>query len=365
MKKYVRPEILAMQGYVPGEQPKPGEAVKLNTNENPYRASEKVYEAIRSVCDSATSWGLSRYPEPTAKAVREVVARRFDVEPNMVLCANGSDESLTILTRTFVRSGDLVRSATPSYILYPTLATIQGAECDLVRFNPDWSLPSAFAEPPLANEHLRLAFLANPNSPSGTVVPKDKILAFAEALPCPLVIDEAYADFADDHCIDLVKQCEKIIVCRTLSKSYSLAGLRFGFVVASPHFIEQMDKVRDSYNCDALSIAGAAAALSDEEWRNENRQKILATRARLTKRMRKLGFDVPTSQANFTWNTRTDISLEPIYQFLKRKGILVRYMPYPGIGDGLRISVGTDEVTDRCVDLIEEYLRASNVSVEE
>ena len=351
MDHFIRPEIAAMSGYVPGEQPRAGEAVKLNTNENPYRASEKVYAAIRQTAEH----GLSRYPDPVATIVREAVAKKFQIDPRSVLCGNGSDDVLTILTRTFVGSGELLRLPYPTYILYRSLAEIQGAVSEIVPFRPDWSLPDEFFADATANK-LRLVFLPNPNSPSGTVIPKHRILEIAEKLPCPLVVDEAYADFADEHCIDLVAKCEKLIVCRTLSKAYALAGLRFGYLVAQPHLVEQMMKVKDSYNCDALSIAAAAAAISDDGWLAENRRKLLATKDRLTERMRTLGFDVPESSANFTWNTRKDIPVKPIYEHLKQNGILVRYMDYPGWGDGLRISVGTDEQTDRCVDLVADYL---------
>ena len=357
MRKYARPEITAMQGYVSGEQPQGNEAVKLNTNENPYRASDRVYKAIGQTAEC----GLARYPDPLGQVVRLEAAKLFGVDPESILCGNGSDDLLTILVRTFVGSGELIRVAYPSYILYESLAEIQGAFCEKVPFNADWTLPKRFEENPLGvssnrENNLRLVFLANPNSPSGTIISMAKILEIAERLPCPLVVDEAYADFANQHCIDLVAKCEKIIVCRTLSKSYALAGLRFGFLVAAPKLVVQMLKVKDSYNCDALSIAAAAAALSDQEWLAENRQKILATRSRLQKRMRKLGFDVPHSHGNFTWNTRNDRPVQPIYAFLKEHGFLVRYMNYPGWGDGLRISVGSDEQTDRCVDLIEEFL---------
>lgn len=367
MRKYIRPELLAMKGYIPGEQPKPGEAVKLNTNENPYRASEKVYDAIRRVADE----GLSRYPDPIGREVQNAVARKFGVDPGSVLCGNGSDDLLTILTRTFVGCGELLRLPYPSYILYRSLAEIQGAFSEQVSFNPDWTLPSAFYMDPAvdptnsypkpdASNDLRLVFLPNPNSPSGTVVSQEQILEIATNLPCPLVVDEAYADFSEKSAISLIEKCSKIIVCRTLSKSYALAGLRFGFLIADPKFIDAMLKVKDSYNCDSLSIAAAAAALADDDWLRDNRTKILATRARMTKRMRKLGFDVPTSEANFIWCSRTDIPLKPIYEFLKRNGFLVRYMDYPGWGDGLRISVGTDEQTDACIDLIERYIEGDN-----
>jgi len=351
MMNFIRPEIAAMNGYVPGEQPRTGEAVKLNTNENPYRASDKVYAAIQQAAKS----GLSQYPDPVATIVRETVAQKFQIDPRAVLCGNGSDDLLTILTRTFVGSGELLRLPYPTYILYRSLAEIQGAASETVLFRSDWTLPDEFFADSFTSK-LRLVFLPNPNSPSGTVIPKHRILEIAEKLPCPLIVDEAYADFADEHCIDLVAKCEKLIVCRTLSKAYALAGLRFGYLVAAPHLVDQMMKVKDSYNCDALSIAAAAAAIADDDWQIDNRQKILATKDRLTERMRMLGFDVPASSANFTWNTRKDRPVKPIYEHLKQNGILVRYMNYPGWGDGLRISVGTDEQTDRCVNLIAEYL---------
>ena len=292
----------------------------------------------------------------------------------MVLCGNGSDDILTILTRTFVGSGELLRLPRPSYILYNSLAEIQDARSEEVRFDENWQLPPEFSQ---SKEGLKLVFLPSPNSPSGTVIVKEKILELAEQLPCPLVVDEAYADFAEFNCIDLVAKCEKIIVTRTLSKAYSLAGLRFGYLFAQPHLVEQMVKVKDSYNCDALAIAGATAAILDRDWQQDNRRKLLATRKRLTDGMRKLGFHVPDSQANFTWNVhptycrshcspydRSHCSPQPhkpIYEHLKRHGYLVRYMNYAECGDGLRISVGTDEQIDACLALVEEAVTDSRV----
>ncbi|MDR1960268.1 MAG: histidinol-phosphate transaminase [Planctomycetaceae bacterium] len=345
---FVRAEIAAMTSYIPGEQPKPGEAVKLNTNENPYRASERVYQAVKRQCDE----GLSRYPSPFGDAFRDAAAEIYGVDRGMILCGNGSDDLLTILIRTFVGNGEWLRLPCPSYSLYRSLAEIQGAESEEIRFNADWSLPDTFFA---AKDGLKLAILPNPNSPSGTMIPKAKIQEMAERLPCPLVVDEAYADFADFNCIDLVRMSEKILVTRTLSKAYSLAGLRFGYLFAPPALIHEMSKVKDSYNCDTLSITAATEAVRDQEWRIENRSKILVTRKRLTERMRKLGFTVPDSQANFTWNVHPTADHKRIYEYLKLKGTLVRYMNYADAGDGLRISVGTDQDTDRCLDLIEEY----------
>src|SRR5262249_1153739 len=150
-------------------------------------------------------------------------------------------------------------------------------------------------------ERLKLAFLTNPNSPSGTTLPPKRVGELAAALPCPLVVDEAYVDFADTNCLALVKENEKVLVTRTLSKSYALCGLRFGFVVAQPQIIEQLRKVKDSYNCDSISIAGATAAIDDQAWLAANRAAILATRERMIAALRELGFQVVDSQANYAW----------------------------------------------------------------
>jgi histidinol-phosphate aminotransferase len=342
---YFRPNITAMTGYVPGEQPRGEKVIKLNTNENPYPCSPKVKAAIGRVVQA----GLQKYPDPLATAFRIRAGDLYGFDPDWILCGNGSDELLTMITRAFVDSGDVVRFANPGYILYRTLAEIQGATTDVVNFNADWSLGDAFAKPA---DRLKLAFLANPNSPSGTLVPPQRVAELADALPCPLVVDEAYVDFADTNCLALVRENEKILVTRSLSKSYALAGLRFGFVVAQPHVIEQLRKVKDSYNCDALSIAGATAAIDDQAWLQETRAAILATRERMTGALRGLGFASVPSQANFVWNPHPSVPVEPLYQRLKAAGVLVRYMNYALWGDGLRISVGTDEQVDACLNLL-------------
>jgi histidinol-phosphate aminotransferase len=339
---YFRPEIEAIAGYTPGEQPQDGSFIKLNTNENPYPPSPAVGEAIQK-----TIGRLPKYPHPFGDPFRLKAAELWGVEPNWILCGNGSDDILTILTRTLVGAGELLRLPYPSYILYRTLAQLQAANYQEVHFNLDWSVSDDFAK---SKDKLKLVFLANPNSPSGTVVPPEKVLEIAERLPCPLLVDEAYADFAETNCVSLVKRCDKIMVSRTFSKSYALAGLRFGYLVAQPHLIEQFVKMKDSYNCDALSIAAATAALRDQDWLAANRAKILATRSRLVADMRKLGFTTVDSQSNFVWNTLINRPIRPFYEELKRRHILVRYMNYPGWGDGIRISVGTDDEIDRCLD---------------
>ncbi len=346
---FFRPEIEAMAGYVPGEQPQDAGYIKLNTNENPYRTSPAVDAAVAE----AVRRGLQKYPDPMAGAFRRRAAAILGVEPDWILCGNGSDDILTIVTRAFVGQGQSLRLPYPSYILYRTLAQLQGAKSEEIHFNPDWSLPDQFAA---ASPDLRLVFLPNPNSPSGTMVPPAAILELAERLPCPLLVDEAYADFAEANCIDLVARNEKILVSRSFSKSYALAGMRFGYVVAQPHIIEQLVKVKDSYNCDTLAIAAATAAIGDREWLAATRARILATRARLVSGMRALGFATVDSQANFTWNPHPHSPVKPLYERLKHEKILVRYMDYPGWGDGLRISVGTDQEIDACLERLAAIL---------
>jgi len=328
-----------MSGYVPGEQPQGGKLIKLNTNENPYACSPKVKAAI----GRAVQAGLQKYPDPSATAFRMRAGELFGIDPDWILCGNGSDDILTVVTRALVDSGDHVRFSQPSYTLYRTLAEIQGAECHVVDYESDWTPGPDFTK---HCDKLRLAYLASPNSPSGTVVPPEEVLRIADALPCPLLVDEAYADFAETNCLALVAENEKIMVSRTLSKSYALAGLRFGFLVAQPQIIRELNKVRDSYNCDALSIAGATAAIDDQHWLAQTRGTILETRARLTEQLRQLGFDCTDSQANFVWCNHPDHKSEQLYSRLKSDGILVRYMNYKGWGDGLRITVGTDEQID-------------------
>lgn len=334
----VRQNIQTMHGYVPGEQLNAADIIKLNTNENPYPPSPRVFDAIRTALTSDT---LRKYPQPMGDTFRRAAGRVLGVDPDCILIGNGSDDILTILTRTFVPEGGLIASPTPSYILYRSLAEIQGAKFEMVRFTDDWKLPS-----PWPVKKANLTFLANPNSPSGTALTLPEIEVFVREVPGTLVLDEAYADFCDWNGLEFAKKHPHVIVTRTFSKSYSLAGIRFGYAVAQPQVIRELVKVKDSYNCDVLSLAAATAAIEDLEYLQLVRAKILATRGRMTMELTKLGFDVTPSMSNFLWCRRADQPVKPIYEELKRRNILVRYMNYDGY-DGLRISVGTEAEIDK------------------
>jgi histidinol-phosphate aminotransferase len=347
MSQFLRPAVRALAGYTPGEQPRDGAFLKLNTNENPYPPSPRVLEALRA---ALTGDRLRKYPDPTGTAFRRTAGRVLGVDPDGILIGNGSDDVLTIVTRAFVPEGGRVVSPTPSYLLYRTLAGLQGARYEEVPFTADWQLPEPWPWP-----RADLTLLPNPNSPSGTSVPAAALERLADRLEGPLVLDEAYVDFAAGHALHLARRRD-VIVTRSLSKSYALAGVRFGFAVAEPALAHELIKVKDSYNCDALSLAAAQAALEDQEYLRATRDKVLATRARLTEALRALGFDVVPSEANFVWARRADRPVKPIYEELKRRMILVRYMMYEGHGDGLRVSVGTDEETDRLVEELRRLL---------
>jgi histidinol-phosphate aminotransferase len=347
MSQFIRPGIRNMAGYTPGEQPREGDVIKLNTNENPYPPSPRVLDAIRS---AATGDRLRKYPDPWGTRFRQTAARIHGVDPDGILIGNGSDDILTIVTRAFVPEGGLVVSPTPSYILYRTLAELQGARFESVPFTADWQLPEPWPLP-----RGNLTFVPSPNSPSGTVIPQAALERLVQQLDGPLILDEAYVAFADADAMSLARW-SNVIVTRSLSKSHSLAGIRFGYAVADPAVVRELVKVKDSYNCDTLSLAAAAAALEDQDYLRSTRAKVLATRERLARELTMLGFEVCPSQANFLWCRRTNQPVRPIYEELKRRLILVRYMQYPGYGDGLRISVGTDAEIDRLLDELHRHL---------
>ncbi|HWL09146.1 MAG TPA: histidinol-phosphate transaminase [Planctomicrobium sp.] len=348
-----RPDVQKLHGYVPGEQPQETDWVKLNTNENPYLPSPSVVEAVTRVARDR----LHVYPDPLGRAFCRAAGDVLGVDPDWIFPANGSDENLTILVRTFADKNDLISYPYPSYILYETLAEIQGTRHARLRLNADWSWNRKLNRALI--EQSKLLFVPNPNSPSGNRWDNDTILSIVPPNGV-LVLDEAYGDFADEpHKLELLRSelGSKIIVTRTFSKSYSLAGLRFGFAVAHPDNIAGMRKVKDSYNCDALSLAAAEAAIRDQAWMLENRRKIVATRSRLQTQLVELGFDIVPSQANFVWCTHPQKNHKDLYESLKSRKILVRYMTFPGavdsseqnpegLLDGLRITIGTDAQID-------------------
>lgn len=339
---WVRPGIGAMAGYTPGEQPGPGErVVKLNTNENPYAAPAVVLEAI---ANAASGEQLRRYPAPDAAPVREAAARAYGLDPAGVVVGNGSDELLTMLLRTFVDPGGLVAAPGPTYSLYPTLTAIQGGFYREAPWGPAGAVPVAA----LAERRPSLVFVTRPNSPSGHACPLTDVAHLCRSVEAPVVLDEAYVDFADDDGLALLGEHDNLVITRSFSKGWSLAGLRVGLGFMSPAIATELHKVRDSYNLDALAQAGAAAALEHRGAYAPLIDAIRAERQRLAEALRHRGWAPAPSQANFLFARTPDgVEARAVYEGLKKAGVLVRHFPEPAeLADGLRISIGTPEDND-------------------
>lgn len=334
--------LAGMSPYVPGEQPRGEGWVKLNTNENPYPPSPRVEEAIRQALPL-----LRKYPQPASISAREALAAHHRLSPDQVLVGNGSDDVLNLLVRVFAGEQRPVAALDPSYSLYPILAGIQGAPFEAVPFGPDFEIP----QEALQKSRARLFFLTSPNAPTGLGFSRDTVSAVAQAFPGILVVDEAYADFALESAVPLIRRYPRMVVTRSFSKSHGLAGLRIGYALAPPEVIAQLDKVRDSYNVDLLAQAGLRAALSDPGYYAAILKKIRNTRNFYQRWLENLGWDTFPSQTNFlTTRPQTPAGetgpevAAACFEFLKDRKILVRHFPRsPRVAAYLRISVGTEE----------------------
>lgn len=341
-----------MAGYLPGEQPREGACIKLNTNENPYPPSPLVLERVRAALDD----GLRRYPDAGATGVRRRLADLFGYDADCFVVGNGSDELLNIAVRCFAGAGDRVAFAAPTYPYYQKLIDLQDARAQAVDFDESFALPGA-----LADADARVTLVPNPNSPSGTAVSSDALSDLARDLSGLLIVDEAYVDFAREGALDLVRRHDNVIVMRTLSKSFSLAGMRIGFCLSTPEIAAGLWKVKEHYNLNTLSQIAAEAALDDVAWMQGNARRIVATRQTLTTRLRDFGFHVWDSEANFVLARVPEGAAAPaLYQGLREHGILVRYFGTDRrLADCLRITVGSDDETGQLLGVLQELLRDS------
>jgi len=341
--------VAAMCPYVPRELPQGGGWVKLNTNENPYPPSLRSLEAIRValVNDGAA---LRLYPSPDSAPLREAVARFHGFEAANVVAGNGSDDILNLLIRAYAGPGRPIGMLNPSYSLYPVLAAAQHAEVVKVEVTDALGVDvDAVAKCGAA-----IFFLTNPNAPLGVAFATDVVRSLAKAFPGLLVVDEAYAAFADADCVALVREFPNVVVTRTMSKAHALAGLRVGYALCPPAVAEVLHRVRDSYNVDRLAQVAAAAALDDAEWLRVTSGQVRATRDRLTRELVGLGWSVIPSAGNFLLaapaSPRRPASVaaaEHAFEFLRARKILVRRFPHhPLTEKSLRISVGTEAETE-------------------
>jgi len=353
---FVRRVVRGMDGYVPGLQPGPGEKlVKLNTNENPYPPSPRVLDSLHAAAESA----VRLYPSPEATPLRESASALYGLKPSQVICGNGSDEILAILMRTFVSEGETIAFFQPSYSLYPVLAEIGRARTTSVPL-PRVSHSSEMADIPVPSPKAKMFLLTTPNSPYGVAFPTSWVERLLDRFKGIVVADEAYVDFAEESSLPLLASHPRLVIARSLSKAYSLAGMRAGFGFAHEELIREMMKVKDSYNMSRLAQVAACAALEDRECFQTSRDRIIATRERFSNTLASRGFTVLPSQANFVFAVPPrGKAAGTLYEGLLSRSFLVRYWKTGIVSDGLRISIGTDGEMDALVLAIEEVIRAS------
>jgi len=331
---YFRNAVEALDPYVPGIQPEGNDWLKLNTNENPYPPSPRVIEAVRA----AVGERLALYPNPTAEPVRRAGAKAFGVAPEMVIVGNGADEVLAMIVRGLVGRGDRVVVGDPTYTLVEVLVAIQEGRLTRVPLRRrNFALPERFFGRPA-----KVVYLPSPNAPTGVLHPLEEIDRLCETTDGVVVLDEAYVGFARANALHLVHKYSNLIVLRTLSKSYSLAGVRVGFGIAQVELIAGLMKVKDSYNVDALSQVAAVAALEDRAYSAECTRRVVEQREYLSGALRQLGFRVTPSEANFIFATPPKKPARAFYDELVSRKVLVRYFDRPCVNHGLRITVGSE-----------------------
>jgi histidinol-phosphate aminotransferase len=344
---YFRDDVEQSNGYTPGFQPKQTDAVKLNANENPYPPSPTVMQALAGL----TAEHLRRYPESRGDSFREAAAEVTGGAPATSICGKGGDDLLSMARRAFCDESRPVAYPAPTYSLYRVLAELEGVEAVEIPFGDEFRLPAGLAAVGAA-----LTIVCNPNAPSGTWIPVDDLAALAGKVTGVLLIDEAYVDFAPGDAGHLVKKFDNVMILRSLSKGYSLAGLRFGYAIAQKNVIAGLMKVKDSYNVDAIAIALATAAMKDQAYFRTNVEKIKRQRQSLTERLRALDFDVSDSHTNFLQARPRTGSAAAIQKQLVERNIYVRHYDTPDLRDKLRISIGSEEQNDRLIAALREIL---------
>ena len=342
---YFRENIDKANGYTPGFQPVDVDVIKLNTNENPYPPSPAVLESLANI----SAEQLRRYPDPVGNSFRAAAAEVNGVDVDCIMDCNGGDEVLTVAIRAFCDETRAAAYPVPTYSLYPVLANLQDCKKIEVPFDGEFNLPADLAKTGAA-----LTIVCNPNAPSGSFISCGEMASLADELSGVLLIDEAYVDFADENCVGLIKDFDNVIILRSMSKGYSLAGVRFGYAIAQPSLIEGLMKVKDSYNVDAIATAAATAAIKDRQYFNDTVEKVKAERQRLTEALRELKFDVPASFTNFMLADCGNFKASYIYEKLVGRNIYVRY--FPELVNKLRITVGTPEQNDKLLSALKEIL---------
>lgn len=339
--------------YVPGEQLNLSNIIKLNTNENPYPPSPKVVEAMQNEMTGK----LQLYPSPTADSLRQTIAEHYGLTKEEVFVGNGSDEVLAFSFMAFFEPGQAIRFPEITYSFYPVYAKLFNIPFERIPLNEDFTLPIASFFQSTGG-----VILPNPNAPTSIYTELEGIEAILQQNKDQVVIiDEAYVDFATESATKLIRQYENLLVIQTLSKSRSLAGLRVGFAMGHPDLIEALIRVKDSFNSytlDRLALVGAEAAFRDTDYFMETTKKITNTRAKMITALETLGFTVLPSQANFVFVTHAEYAASDLYEQLKQRNILVRYFNTSSIDRFLRITIGTDDQMDTCIEQLQQILNS-------
>jgi histidinol-phosphate aminotransferase len=346
MSRFRRKALGPHFGYAPGEQPADVEHwLKLNSNESPLPPSSNVAAAV-----TAAAAHLDRYPDPVAEPLRATIARHHNVAPDQVFVANGADQVLDCLYRAYASPGDVVVRTDPGYSLLPVLAALFSASDVAVPLAAGGSIPPEFAAQPAV-----LRIVVNPNSPTGHWIEPSALEAQLEGASGVVAIDEAYCDFAPSSCLGLLPEHPDWLIVRTLSKSHALAGLRIGYAIGAPDLIEDLNAVRDSYPVDRCAIAGGIAAIDDDAHHRLIVDTVVRERARLTRALVGLGWDVEPSSANFILATPPSwTSAAKVAEHLRGRRILVRHFDVPALESRLRITIGDGDATDHVLAAIME-----------
>jgi histidinol-phosphate aminotransferase len=350
--------IRKLHAYVPGEQPQGGGWVKLNTNENPYPPSPKVEEAVADEVKK-----LRYYPEPTCLKLRTAISERFGLTADNVIIGNGSDNILDLITRCYARDGR-VGETVPSYSLYPVVAGMSGHEVIDVPFTRSMELDVDA----IAAANTSVFFLTTPNAPTGVGFPLSKIEEILQQMDGLLVVDEAYVDFGGESAVGLLKEYENLVVVRTFSKSYSLAGMRIGFGLASKVVIGMLNRVRDAYNVDRIAQVAAQAAFEDVEYFELRRRQVIVVREMLRTQLDKLGWFTYPSVSNFLFtepkNALGQSGAEvaaSLFAYLKSSKILVRYFPGHHLTCSfIRVSIGTEAEMKTFLTTVQSWLKGAS-----
>lgn len=345
----IRSDIEALRGYTPGEQPQDGGWIKLNTNENA-ECSPAALAALHALGPD----DLRLYPDPQAVKLRSKLAAMLRVQPDQIVVGNGSDDILNLLIRATCSTADSVVCTRPSYSLYPVLASIQGARVVEVPLGPDFALPIK----QLSSTRGAILIITNPNNPAGTWYPPEQVAQICESGQNLVVIDEAYADFAESDCAKLLERFDNVCSVRSLSKSYGLAGLRVGYLAGPPALAAALMKIKDSYNVSRAAQVAALAALNDEDWAKQAWQRLVSLRERLSRSLTEdFGLKVYPSQANFILVDFGEHSASAALAALRERRILVRHFAGdPMVANCLRITVGTADQIGTLLEALREWL---------